>query len=69
MDPLTQGLIAGIIAAILAVAILLPMQARQKKRPHGTCAYCGRVLGLYGPYKLKCPRCKKIQPWADADNS
>jgi len=42
------------------------MRAWQKKRPHGTCAYCGNVLALYGPYKLKCPRCKKTQPWAGA---
>jgi hypothetical protein len=66
MDPLTQGLIAGVICGILVLAISLPMRAWQKKRPHGTCAYCGNVLALYGPYKLKCPRCKKTQPWAGA---
>ena len=61
MEPIVYGLVAGAVVLIFG----LWFRSRQAKNPHGKCVYCGRVLGKFGPYKTKCPSCKRLQPWAE----
>ena len=66
-DFITQGLIGGLIVGAIVWALGAYMQRSQAKNPHGKCAYCQRPLAKMGKYSKVCPKCKRTQPWVDAD--
>jgi len=66
-DAITQGIIAGLIAGVIVALLGVYMQRRQAKKPHGKCAYCQKPLAMMGKYSRVCPKCKRTQPWVDAD--
>jgi len=66
-DAITQGLIAALIVVAIMWPLMAYMQRRQAKKPHGKCVYCQKPLAMMGKYSRVCPKCKRTQPWVDAD--
>lgn len=62
-DAITQALIGGLIVGVIVALVGVYM----RRRPHGKCAYCQNTLAMMGKYSRVCPKCKRTQPWVDAD--